>query len=134
MHSGIPIVDNPEKQKRPESQFPAAEKAAAKNQNTMMVSGPVQMPKYQALLLERFRNKLRSRGGRGLVGLQRQFKIMDDNNSGSLDQYEFTKAIHDFGVDIEQKDIATLFKAFDFSGDGEIDFNEFLRLVVGPMN
>lgn len=59
------------------------------------------MPKYQALLIERFRNKLKSRGGRGLVGLQRQFKIMDDNGSGALDQYEFTKAISDFGVDIE---------------------------------
>lgn len=46
MHSGIPIVNNPEKTKRPESQFPAAEKAAAKNQTNMLVSGPVQMPKY----------------------------------------------------------------------------------------
>ena len=31
MHSGIPIVANPDKVKRPESQFPAAEKVAAKN-------------------------------------------------------------------------------------------------------
>lgn len=101
MHSGIPIVANPDKVKRPESQFPAAEKVAQKNSNNMLIAGPVQMPKYQALLVEKFRNKLKSRGGRGLVGLQRQFKIMDDNGSGGLDQYEFTKAINDFGVDIE---------------------------------
>jgi len=47
-------------------------------------------------LVERFRDKLKSRGGRGLIGLRRQFKIMDDNNSGSLDINEFRKGIHDF--------------------------------------
>jgi Ca2+-binding EF-hand superfamily protein len=59
---------------------------------------------------------------------------MDDNNSGTLDQYEFTKAINDFGVKIDAKDIATLFKIFDVDGNNEVDFNEFIRGVVGPMN
>ena len=59
---------------------------------------------------------------------------MDDNNSGSLDPYEFNKAITDFGIDIETKDLATLFKCFDYTGNGEIDFNEFVRVIVGPMN
>ena len=40
----------------------------------------------------------------------------------------------DFGIDIESKDIATLFKCFDYTGDGEIDFNEFVRVIVGPLN
>ncbi len=53
-------------------------------------------PKFQTMLVERFRNKLRSRGGRGFIGLRRQFKIMDDNNSSTLDQYEFKKGIKDF--------------------------------------
>lgn len=66
--------------------------------------------------------------------MQRQFKIMDDNGNGSLDQYEFTKAINDFGVKIDQKDIATLFKMFDVDGNNEIDFNQFVRTVIGPMN
>lgn len=59
---------------------------------------------------------------------------MDDNNSGTLDQYEFTKAINDFNVKIDQKDIATCFKIFDIDGNNEIDFNEFIRTVVGPLN
>jgi hypothetical protein len=50
--------------------------------------------------VERFRNKLRQRGGRGMIGLRRQFKIMDDNNSGTLDLYEFKKGIRDFQVDV----------------------------------
>jgi len=59
---------------------------------------------------------------------------MDDNGSGTLDPYEFNKAIQDFGVEIETKDLATLFKCFDIDGNGEIDFNEFIRVIVGPMN
>lgn len=66
--------------------------------------------------------------------MQRQFKIMDDNGSGTLDQYEFTKAINDFGAKIDAKDIATLFRVFDRDGNNEVNYNEFIRAVVGPMN
>jgi len=53
------------------------------------------------MIVERFRNKLKSRGGRGMIGLRRQFKIMDDDNSGCLDMYEFKKGIRDFQVDLD---------------------------------
>lgn len=69
-----------------------------------------------------------------MIGLRRQFKIMDDNNSGSLDLYEFRKGIKDFQIDIDEKDIDGLFKAFDMDGSGSISFDEFIRVVVGPMN
>ena len=59
---------------------------------------------------------------------------MDDNGSGTLDHYEFKKGIKDFRVGLEDKDIDTLFKAFDINNNGDIDFDEFIRVVVGPMN
>jgi Ca2+-binding EF-hand superfamily protein len=43
---------------------------------------------------------LARRGARGMIGLQRIFKIMDDNNSNSLDIQEFWKAMNDFRVKI----------------------------------
>lgn len=49
--------------------------------------------KSMEMLINRFRAKLASRGARGIIGLQRTFKIMDDNNSKTLDQQEFTKGI-----------------------------------------
>jgi len=85
-------------------------------------------------LVSRFRKSLRERGGRGITGLSRQFKIFDDNNSGTLDIDEFTKAIKDYGVEIEEIDIHNLFKTMDLDGSGDIDFNEFLRVIVGEMN
>lgn len=47
---------------------------------------------------------------------------------------EFVKAIKDYQVDIEEIDIKGLFKSMDIDGSGEIDFNEFLRTVVGEMS
>jgi len=51
------------------------------------------------------RAKLVSRGAKGFIGLQRQFKIMDDNNSRSLDKYEFNKAMKDFGLGFSDAEI-----------------------------
>ena len=48
--------------------------------------------------------------------------------------YEFKKGIRDFQIDIPEQDIDNLFKAFDLNGNGEIDFDEFIRVVVGPLN
>ena len=48
-------------------------------------SKPVSAPQM-AELAEQLRVKLASRGARGMIGLQRTFKIMDDDNSRSLDR------------------------------------------------
>jgi hypothetical protein len=44
-------------------------------------------------LVKMFREKLASRGARGILGMKRVFKIMDDNNNGTLEIQEFWKAI-----------------------------------------
>lgn len=69
-----------------------------------------------------------------MVGLRRQFKIMDDNNNGTLELEEFRKGLRDFQVDIDEKDIDGLFKSFDVDNSGAINYDEFIRVVVGPMN
>lgn len=92
------------------------------------------MPKYQKLLVEKFRTKLLVRGNRGLIGLKKTFKMMDTNQSDTLDQYEFTQAIQTHGLDINAGDIAGLFKSFDKNGDGEISYEEFISAVMGPVN
>ncbi len=51
---------------------------------------------------------------------------MDDDNSKSLDIHEFKKACKDFRFDLSEKEIIAAFNAFDRSGDGLIDYEEFL--------
>ena len=83
---------------------------------------------------QKLRDRLAARGGRGIIGLARQFKIMDDDNSKELDIQEFTKALRDFRVEISSNDIQALFKYIDRNRSGAIDYDEFLRTVRGPMN
>jgi len=85
-------------------------------------------------LAEELRAKLCTRGARGFIGLQRQFKIMDDNNSRSLDKYEFTKAMTDYMLGFSEGEIQRLFAYFDFDRSGLIEFDEFIRAIRGPMN
>lgn len=84
--------------------------------------------------MDRLRKKLASRGARGIIGLSKQFRIMDDNHSMSLDKYEFTKAMQDFMLGFSEGEIGTLFRVFDFDHSGLVDYNEFLRNIRGPMN
>jgi hypothetical protein len=55
-------------------------------------------PKRDKELLEEVRQKIVARGARGINGIKRVFKIMDDNNSKTLDLQEFTKAIQDYRI------------------------------------
>jgi Ca2+-binding EF-hand superfamily protein len=85
-------------------------------------------------LILAFRERILARGARGLIGLARTFKIIDDNDSKSLDWAEFSKALRDFRVDMEEADARTLFGYFDANRDGTVDYEEFLHRVRGPMN
>lgn len=85
-------------------------------------------------LIDRLRKKLASRGARGIIGLARQFRIMDDNHSMSLDKYEFTKAMQDFMLGFSEGEIALLFQYFDSDRSGLVEYDEFLRTIRGPMN
>ena len=69
-----------------------------------------------------------------MVGLQRIFKIMDDDGSGTLSLREFYKACRDFKVGISEENVPTLFKLFDENDDGVLDYDEFLYKVRGEIS
>jgi Ca2+-binding EF-hand superfamily protein len=85
-------------------------------------------------LAVKLKDKLATRGSRGIIGLQRQFKIMDDDGSRSLNKYEFSKAMNDFMLGFNQAQISVLFDYFDVDSNGTISYDEFLRSIRGPMN
>lgn len=95
-------------------------------------SGP--NPQSAEAVLGRIQEKLAARGARGIIGLARVFKIMDDDNSHELDFPEFRKAVRDFRLEIPEEDVRTVFAAIDRNRSGTIDYDEFLRAVRGPMN
>ncbi len=60
-------------------------------------------------ILEKFRERMRQRGARGIIGLRRVFKIIDDNNNGMIELPEFIKAIKDYRVQINPDEAQILF-------------------------
>ena len=104
--------------------------AAGRGASPQKSSGPVDVNE----LVTRLRNKLAQRGARGIIGLGRQFRIMDDNNSRSLDIQEFSHAMKDYMLGFTDAEIKTLFHYFDLDGSGSIDYDEFIRALRGPMS
>lgn len=82
----------------------------------------------------RFKEKLFKRGVRGLIGLKRQFKIMDSDESGALDFDEFKKALDDYRVGCTAEEASQVFLIFDRNRDQTINFEEFMSAILGDLN
>ena len=89
---------------------------------------------YNQSPIQKFRDEIKKKGGRGIIGLARAFKIFDDNNNKTLDRNEFEKALKDYKVNLSKDEIEQLFNLFDRDNSGTIDYDEFLRQVRGEMN
>lgn len=85
-------------------------------------------------LLNLFRDKLRGRGARGIIGLQRLFNMMDSDGSQTLSVPEFAKICKDFKSGISDENVPILFKLFDKNNDGTLSYQEFLQTIRGDMS
>jgi Ca2+-binding EF-hand superfamily protein len=85
-------------------------------------------------LIKLFRDKIKSRGARGIIGLQKLFTIMDDDGSKNISLYEFAKACRDFKVGINEENVPLIFDVFDVNRDGTLNIDEFLMAVRGELN
>eukprot|EP00118_Oscarella_pearsei_P024752 m.306719 g.306719 ORF g.306719 m.306719 type:complete len:191 (+) comp41531_c0_seq1:88-660(+) len=82
-----------------------------------------------------FRSKCLARGASGIKGMGRQFRIMDDDGSRTLNYEEFSKGVHDFGLtELSDGDLKPMFDKFDRDGSGTVDYEEFIRALRPPMS
>lgn len=89
--------------------------------------------KLEQLMLE-MRQKLRKRGIRGFTGIQRQFRVMDEDKDGFLAYPEFLKAMRDFRLGFSDNTILAIFTELDHDKNGKLDIDEFNKLFIGEMN
>ena len=78
--------------------------------------------------------QLAKRGARGISGISRKFKIMDDDDSKSLSKDEFTKAMRECDIGLTGTELNILFNYFDTGNDGSINLEEFIQGIRDPMN
>ncbi|NWW78739.1 CAPSL protein, partial [Climacteris rufus] len=84
--------------------------------------------------IERIRLQCLAKGSAGIKGLGRVFRIIDSNNSRTLDFKEFLRGLNDYAVPITKNEAQEVFKIFDKDGSGTIDFEEFLVTLRPPMS
>lgn len=87
----------------------------------------------EATLL-RLRGQLFEKGAKGLQGVARAFRLADFDNSEHLDKEEFQEALQFAGLFTTSQELSAFFKYFDHSGDGFVDFNEFIGALRGELN
>jgi len=63
------------------------------------------------------RSKLVARGTRSIFTIGRMFRIHDEDNSRALDRAEFKKCMNDVQMKMTDKEVDTLFNAFDTDND-----------------
>ena len=77
-------------------------------------------------IVARLKEQLAARGARGIIGLSRKFRIMDDDGSKSLSISEFKKGIRECSLDVTEQEMNQLFSHFDRDRSGCISYDEFL--------
>ena len=85
-------------------------------------------------ILNIIREKLCQRGVQGICSIARNFRIVDENNTQTIDFNEFKKACKAFNFGLDDNQMRIAFVAFDRDNTGEIDYDEFIRSIRGEMN
>ena len=85
-------------------------------------------------LINKLRDQLAAQGARGIIGLSRKFRIMDDDDSKTLSQTEFRKGLKELKLALSESEILDLFAVFDKDRDGSINYDEFLSGVRGVLD
>lgn len=79
--------------------------------------------------IEKLRFTCLSRGASGINGLGRQFRVMDDDGNRQISKEEFIKGCKDFGANLSNEEVDTLFREIDRDGSGSLIFDEFLEAL-----
>ena len=85
-------------------------------------------------VLEKLRASLKKRGAEGIRGLSRHFKIVDRDNSKSIDADEFAQLCKLNRLGLNEGEQRVLMRAFDRDRNGSVNYEEFLRGVRGRLS
>jgi Ca2+-binding EF-hand superfamily protein len=86
------------------------------------------------MLLAKYKAAIKSYGAVGYIGLQRKFRIIDDDGTGSLNLAEFKKSAREMNISLSDAELRMLFDHFDSNRSGSIDFEEFIQGVRDPLS
>jgi len=62
------------------------------------------------------------------------FRILDDNKNRQLEAAELENGLRDFGINMNDEQVAAILKYFDKDGSKTVNFDEFLTAIRGELN
>jgi len=80
-------------------------------------------------LINEIKAKIIERSANGIRGISRIFKAMDNNGNHLLDVDDFRWGLKDYGITISKEEATQVLAHFDRDGNGQVDFDEFLRAL-----
>eukprot|EP00301_Raphidiophrys_heterophryoidea_P021022 c5570_g1_i1.p1 GENE.c5570_g1_i1~~c5570_g1_i1.p1 ORF type:complete len:315 (-),score=105.14 c5570_g1_i1:160-1062(-) len=83
---------------------------------------------------EKIQKLIKSRGGDGIIGLARNFRIIDVDKSGQLSKAEFRRAMELFRAGLTDLEVDALFEKYDSDKSGTISTDEYLRGIRGTIS
>ena len=82
----------------------------------------------------RLRNMLISRGPKSLFVIEKMLSMYDTNHTGQIDFKTFEKIITIYRLSLTSEEILTIFKIFDKDNTGKINYDEFIRTLIGQIS
>ena len=85
-------------------------------------------------ILNSMKETLNERGVQGICSIARNFRIIDENNSQTINFDDFKQVCNMYNFGLDEKQLKIVFENFDSENTGEIDYDEFIRTLRGEMN
>ena len=79
--------------------------------------------------IEKLRWHALARGNKGILGLGRMFRVMDDDGNRSLSLEEFADGVTKTGLEMDADEIKVMFDMLDEDKSGSVNISEFLEKV-----
>ncbi|KAG2460013.1 KCNC2 protein, partial [Polypterus senegalus] len=80
------------------------------------------------------KEKMGNRGVRTITGLGKYFRNLEKSGNGVLQKAELQLALKTFHLDIPNKEFEGVWLILDENEDGQLDYGEFIRGIVGEMS
>jgi Ca2+-binding EF-hand superfamily protein len=85
-------------------------------------------------LIKKFRDEVHAQGLSTIFEMQKSLNKLDVDNSGRIDNDEFSRLCSEHGINLIPDEIKTLFTCFDPSRTGKIYYQDILNLISDELN
>ncbi|KAL7982592.1 hypothetical protein Chor_010190 [Crotalus horridus] len=83
---------------------------------------------------DNLRPKLSKRGVRIVSGVGKYFRELDKKQNGNITKADYKQALKVFHLEVTEEEFESLWLVLHDDNNGEIDYTEFIRAILGEMN